>query len=114
MPDRIIVADASSLIALTNISGLELLKDVYGQISITPEIQEEYNSEVPDWIIDERKGRNVAKRLDLKIIGVLGVIIIAKEKGIIDNVRPLIDRLEDVDFRMSEKLKKQILKRVKE
>ncbi|WP_158859771.1 DUF3368 domain-containing protein [Lunatibacter salilacus] len=50
MPDRIIISDTSSLIALTNIGELNLLKKVYKEIVITPEIAEEYGIEVPDWI----------------------------------------------------------------
>lgn len=65
-------------------------------------------------IIDERKGRLVAKRMGLSIIGTLGVIIKAKENGIIETIKPILEKLEMVQFRISPKLKKQILDKVGE
>ncbi len=65
-------------------------------------------------IIDEKKGRNVAKKLGIKIIGIQGVIIKAKEMGVISQVSPIIDKLATNGFRMSEKLKSKLLDRVKE
>ncbi|MGB0932525.1 MAG: DUF3368 domain-containing protein [Chitinophagales bacterium] len=152
MLERIIIADASCLIALTNIGELEILQKVYEEITITPEIKEEFGDLLPDWIIieevlekekiallelqldkgessaialalekenslliiDERKGRVIAKKMGVAITGILGVIIKAKEIGVIEKVKPLIEKLESVEFRISEKLKNQILKKVKE
>jgi len=54
MPERIIISDTSSLIALTNIGELEILKGVYEEVVITPEIAKEYGLETPDWIRIER------------------------------------------------------------
>ncbi|WP_394349357.1 DUF3368 domain-containing protein [Phaeodactylibacter luteus] len=41
-------------------------------------------------------------------------MIRAKEIGVINRVKPLIEKLEKVDFQMSERLKNQILERVGE
>jgi hypothetical protein len=54
MPKKIIISDTSSLIALTNIGELELLKKVYEEVVITPEIGEEYGLETPNWISIEK------------------------------------------------------------
>ena len=119
MPERVIIADSSCLIALSNIKELDILQRVYGQITITPEIENEFRENIPDWItieevtdkkkiaileleldkgessaialaiekedslliIDEKKGRNVAKKMGIKITGILGVIVKAKEVG---------------------------------
>jgi len=72
--------------------------------------------EMPDslLIIDEKKGRNYANRLGINMIGILGVLIRAKEKGIIETLRPILNKLNECDFRMSEKLETDILKRVGE
>ncbi|NCQ11350.1 MAG: DUF3368 domain-containing protein [Bacteroidetes bacterium] len=72
--------------------------------------------EMPDslLIIDEKKGRNYANRLGINMIGILGVLIRAKEKGIIETLKPILNKLNDCDFRMSEKLVTDILKRVGE
>ena len=60
-------------------------------------------------IIDEKKGRRIAQELGLKIIGTLGVILQAKERGLIDSVDDLSAKLENADFRISQSLKAKIL-----
>jgi len=60
-------------------------------------------------IIDERKGRRIAKDLGLKFVGTLGVILKAKEKGLIDSTEKILESLENANFHISENLKSQIL-----
>jgi len=66
-------------------------------------------------IIDERKGRKIAEANGLKIIGLLGVLIQAKRKGYVKDLKPLLNELIDsVGFRVSKKLYNRILKEVNE
>mgnify|MGYP001796332225 CR=1 FL=1 len=65
-------------------------------------------------IIDEKRGRKVAKRIGITIVGILGVILKAKEFEIIEQVAPLLDDLENAGFRISKQLKIQILAKVGE
>jgi len=44
-------------------------------------------------LMDERKGTAAARQLRLETIGVFGVLLEAKRKGLIDNVLPHVDRL---------------------
>lgn len=61
-------------------------------------------------IIDERLGRREAKCLGLKITGVLGVLLIAKNRNIVTRVKPLMDDLIDNEiFRVSEQLYQDVL-----
>lgn len=60
-------------------------------------------------VIDERKGRLVAKDLGIEIIGTLGIITKAKQAGLINNIQQVIDDLEQTDFRLSPLLKQQLL-----
>lgn len=62
-------------------------------------------------IIDELKGRREAKSLQMKFTGTLGVLIIAKEKGIIESVSEIIEQIKRTNFRISEKLISEALKR---
>jgi len=49
-------------------------------------------------IIDEIKGRNVAKEMGISVIGSLGVLIAAKNKGHIQSVKHLIEKNPENEF----------------
>ncbi|CAM4094589.1 DUF3368 domain-containing protein [Gillisia limnaea] len=44
-------------------------------------------------ILDELKGRKIAERLNLKFSGTFGVILKAKQTGLIKSVKPVIDKI---------------------
>jgi len=61
-------------------------------------------------IIDERPGRAIARQNNIPIIGVLGVLLEAKQQGSIAAVKPLIDRLiNELAFRVSSQLYEAVL-----
>lgn len=64
----------------------------------------------PLLIIDESKGRRVAKELGIRYTGTLGVIGSAKANGKIESVQPIIDKIRRTNFRISEDLLKRLLK----
>ena len=65
-------------------------------------------------IIDEYRGRKLAWQLGLTITGTLGILAQAKEKGLIPMLKPLLDRINQTDFRLSEKLVMEVLRQVGE
>lgn len=64
-----------------------------------------------DWtILDEREGRKIAKSLGLKVTGILGVLLRAKQLGGLKSLQPVIDDLiNKAGFRISPELLAQIL-----
>lgn len=61
-------------------------------------------------IIDEAKGRAVAKELGLSIIGTLGVLLKAKEAGLVHSLTQLLNELRTkTDFRFSKEIERAIL-----
>jgi uncharacterized protein len=44
-------------------------------------------------LVDEERGRAIAQRLGLRVIGLLGVLIEAQHRGLIDAVNPILDAL---------------------
>lgn len=57
-------------------------------------------------LIDECRGRRIARRESLRVVGVLGVLGAAKKKGLIPVCSPLIDALRtEAHFRLSEDLR---------
>ncbi len=66
-------------------------------------------------LIDERRGRAEADRLGLRIIGLLGVLVEAKQKGLILAVKPVLDKLiATAQFRVADALYARILNTVGE
>ena len=137
---KIIISDTSCLIALERINRLTILKEVFSEITITPEVKSEYGKELPEWfkinqaddetvklrlekildsgeassialaselkncllIIDEKKGRAIAKEFHIETIGTLKIFLLAKQKGLIVSVKQMIDELRNSGFRFSE------------
>lgn len=58
----------------------------------------------PVLIIDELKARKIADRLNLRYSGTFGLILKAKQIGLITSVRPILSKIKSTDFRFSEKL----------
>ena len=44
-------------------------------------------------LIDEKKGRRIAKQYGLKIVGLLGILVLAKRKGHIEELKPVLEKL---------------------
>lgn len=66
-------------------------------------------------IMDERKGRKIAEEQGLKIIGLLGLLIKAKQQGFISELKPLLnDLIENIGFRVSEQLYNRVLREINE
>ena len=65
--------------------------------------------ENPLVILDELKGRRLAKKLGLKVTGSLGVIHKAKELGVISAVKPILDKIGETNFRISDKILAELL-----
>ncbi len=51
-------------------------------------------------IIDEYKGRKIADAYGIKIVGILGLLIQAKQKGVITSIKPNIDKLIQLGIRL--------------
>jgi predicted nucleic acid-binding protein len=47
-------------------------------------------------LIDERRGRLVAQRLGLSVMGLVGALLLARKQGLIESIRPLLDDLRRV------------------
>ena len=61
-------------------------------------------------IIDDLKGRKVVERLKLKYSGTFGLILKAKQEGVVSAIKPIINKIIQTNFRFSESLLDTILK----
>jgi len=60
-------------------------------------------------IIDERNGRRYARRIGLPLTGTLGVLLLAKEEGIISSLAPLIAALQEAGMYLGSDLVTRVL-----
>ncbi|NES71291.1 MAG: DUF3368 domain-containing protein [Okeania sp. SIO2D1] len=60
-------------------------------------------------IVDDKQARNTAKRLGIKIIGTVGVLVNAKQLGLLDQLFPILEALETNGFYLSQSLKTEAL-----
>lgn len=86
---RAIISDTSCLILLDKIEELNLLNKLFG-------------------------ARKFAEQLGLKLTGTLGVLINAKLGGHLLSIKPVLARIRDTNFRLTEELEQKILFKVGE
>lgn len=147
MSKSIIIADTTCLILLDKIGYLEILRDLFNQITITSIVAKEFQKPIPSWIliedptptsqfrslklivdegeassialalektdllliIDDLAGRKLATYFNISLTGTLGVLKMAKNKGIIDDLVLIISEIQKTNFRISDKLIKALL-----
>jgi len=66
-------------------------------------------------LIDEAAGRSVASRMGLPVLGTLGILLRAKQRGICQELRPLLDELQNqLHFYISPGLRHDVLRQAGE
>ena len=103
-----------SSIAITNNKLYnDLLKQVDAGESEAIVLSKEINAEL--LLIDERKGTLLARSFGIKTIGLLGVLLLSKEKKIIPVVKPILDELiANTTFRIDTILYTKVMKQANE
>jgi predicted nucleic acid-binding protein len=61
-------------------------------------------------IIDEKLGRQYARHFDLELTGTIGILLNAKDRGLITKVAPLLRQLQENQSWISENLVETALK----
>ncbi|MDR3201126.1 MAG: DUF3368 domain-containing protein [Spirochaetales bacterium] len=65
-------------------------------------------------LIDEKRGRTIAIRNGINTVGTIGILLSAKQNGLLSAIKPSLDILIRNDFRISDILYRQILERAGE
>ena len=68
----------------------------------------------PLLLLDDRDARRYARALELEVSGTLGLLLRAKERGVLDAVRPVLDRIQALRFRLNAKTRQGVLERAVE
>ena len=157
--DKVIV-NSTPVIGLANIGKLDVLRQMYGTITIpqavfdeikSPSVQRQVNAN-RDWIrveqindasqkqmyraklhagevevmilaqekkadlviLDDNAAKKTAKFLGLRVIGTLGILVLAKKRGFIKEVSPVLDALKRDGFFVSDDLCDLVLRQADE
>ncbi|HEX6904471.1 MAG TPA: DUF3368 domain-containing protein [Thermoanaerobaculia bacterium] len=161
MLDGPVVLNNTPLVALQAIGRLDLLRDLYQEVLIPQDVEDEFLAtdestrrqalQNAPWvktvqlssprravayvgldpgeaavlalaeerdarlvIIDEKKARRFAERMDIPLTGTLGVLLSAKEAGLVGSVADPLIRLQEAGLFLSEDLVRQTLRRAGE
>lgn len=79
-------------------------KEVYNEWSISLALENKESA----LLIDEAKGREIARHLDVPVIGLTGLLLLAKKKNMISAVMPLLIEIRDNGYCLSDKFLKDI------
>ena len=60
-------------------------------------------------ILDDKLARRIAEMQGFRLTGTAGVLLRAKQKGLVSALKPVIERLLDLDFRLKPELVKATL-----
>lgn len=60
-------------------------------------------------LIDERKGRTIARSRGVTVIGTGGVLLLAKRGKVIGEIAPVLDALETHGYRLSSALRQKLM-----
>lgn len=89
----IVVSDTSALINLAAVGQLDLLRQLYGRVLIPTAVRAEILSKADLLLLDERRARQVAANLGVKVAGLIGVLLEAKHRRLLPAVKPVLDAL---------------------
>lgn len=59
-------------------------------------------------LLDEKKARRVARNLEIKHMGTVGILGLAATKGLISNIDDIFDKLEQNGFRFKEEVRNKV------
>ena len=90
-----------------SISALPLIKDLGpGETQVLALGLEMKNSIV---VIDDNLARKIAQLLNIRLRGTLGLLLDAKRSGLVSSVAPFLDRLQELQFRVSPETRRAVL-----
>lgn len=149
---RVVIADTSCFILLDKIDCLNILYELFREVTTTIEVSNEFGKLLPGWIkvetikdkfqqtlleaeidrgeasaialamqmtnplliLDDSKARRIAAKLNIQFTGTLGVLLKAKEAGIIPALKPILEKIQQTNFRFSKNVFLDILRAANE
>ncbi len=110
--EMIQAADFLTLVPVENIKAVDILKNVTGLDAGESEALVLYDEQGADILLmDEHKGRTVAKKLNVRHIGTAGVLMLAYDRGLIqkEEVKACIDAMLISNIRLDKKISNMVM-----
>ena len=107
-------AIANGHIRVVKVNGQAIIDLLYGKLhhgELETIIGAKEDPDIGFAIIDERAARSFAATMHVNTLGILGILSYAKSKGLVEAVRPWLDKLIMNGYRISEALYSQVLKK---
>ncbi len=105
-------ANYLSVVSVENMKSVNVLRLVSGLDAGESEALIMYDEQKADLLlIDERKGRKVAKQLNVRYIGTAGILMLAYDKGLIQSseVKSCLDAMLNNNIRLNRKICNAVL-----
>ena len=61
-------------------------------------------------ILDDKDARKIAEKLGLKVMGTAGILLLAKKKGIIEEIKPILEEMRTSGFYLSDSIIRIVLR----
>lgn len=97
---------------VSNVESVNILRNVTGLDAGESESLILYGEKKADLLLmDERKGRGVAKKMSVQYVGTMGVLMQAFDESIVtaEEIRKILEMLLASDIRLSQKLCNKVL-----
>ncbi|RLI80946.1 DUF3368 domain-containing protein [Archaeoglobales archaeon] len=65
-------------------------------------------------ILDDKDARKIAEKLGLKVMGTTGILLLAKRKGVVKEIKPIIEEMKMGGFYLSDSIINTVLKEADE
>ena len=107
--------DFLKMVSVENIKSVNVLRSVTGLDAGESEALIMYDEQNADLLLmDEHKGRSVAKQLNVRYIGTVGILMLAYDKGLIQllDVKMCLDTMLSSGIRLDKKLCNNVLAHV--
>ncbi len=65
-------------------------------------------------LVDDGLARQIAVSTGLRVSGTVGVLLVAKQRGLIDGIAPELDMLSKLGFRLADRVRREVLIRAGE